>query len=262
MNDKYDYKIIDEIIYAKHKESLLEKIALGVSEWINDRSKNFHIKVTPPIRTFMMTHEGLLNIASLLLQVVQCDTPGEVIEIGCHVGNTAIVLSSLLNKFKSTKKKLILYDSFEGLRNFSQKDMLLNLRPGDLKTDLKTLKRNYHNFELKVPEIIVGNVEITIPRFLPHHIAFAHIDLDLYSPTVHSLRYILPRLTKKAIVVLDDYGHPRIRGVKYAVADVFQELNIDYPIHILYAGTHPPLSIWPKYGGKKIISKYQAYFQT
>ncbi len=255
-----DYRIIDELVYKPQHNSFLTKLIMGLATKINSFSNNFNVKIIPSLEGYMMTHEGLINLSFLLRQIIYFKIPGEIIEVGCHAGTSAILLNSVMRRLK-TAKKLILYDAFKGLQHFSSEDALLSLKPGDLKTDLSTLRNNFHKFGFKLPKVIVGNVEKTIPKKLPNKIAFAHLDLDLYSPTFHALKWVIPRLSKGSVLVLDDYGHPRISGIKKAVEDIFKQLKIEKPIHILYGGVHPPLSIWPTFRGERVIKKYQAYIQ-
>ena len=55
--------------------------------------------------------------------------------------------------------------------------------------------------------------------------SFVHIDFDLYKPTVEAIKFIIPRLEKNAIILLDDYNFINQEGVKWAVRDSGINLN-------------------------------------
>ena len=55
-------------------------------------------------------------------------------------------------------------------------------------------------------KIIKGNVPDSFDDNLPEKVAFAHIDLNHPIPESGALSYILPRLSRFGIVILDDYG--------------------------------------------------------
>ena len=55
--------------------------------------------------------------------------------------------------------------------------------------------------------------------------SFVHIDFDLYKPTLEVIKFIVPRLEKNAIILLDDYNFINQEGVKWAVKDSKINLN-------------------------------------
>ena len=46
----------------------------------------------------MLTVEQAVNLYHLLCQVVLLDVPGEVVELGCYEGTTAILLQTTLDR--------------------------------------------------------------------------------------------------------------------------------------------------------------------
>lgn len=147
--------------------------------------------------------------------------PGDVVEVGVHTGETARMLDAVRRNYNESggvyaKKDLYLYDSFQGLpKVHPNDDGCPPNAPG--------------MFHLgKVPErlpgrVIVGDIMTTMPEALPRYISFAHIDLDLYEPTLQALRFISPRVARTGYIVVDDYGHPAWPGVKKAVDEFMKE---------------------------------------
>ena len=59
-------------------------------------------------------------------------------------------------------------------------------------------------------ELIKGDVEKTIPEFVNKNpglrISLLHFDIDMYSPTMTGLKYLLPLVVKGGVVLFDEYG--------------------------------------------------------
>jgi len=71
---------------------------------------------------------------------------------------------------------------------------------------------------------VEGLIEKTLPRTIPDRIAFLHLDMDLYAPTLHALRYLYPRMSKGGVLIIDDYGH--WKGARKAVDHYFETQKI------------------------------------
>ena len=52
-----------------------------------------------------------------------------------------------------------------------------------------------------------------------------HADFDLYKPTLEVIKFIIPRLEKNAILLIDDYNLINQEGVKWAVRDTGININ-------------------------------------
>ena len=55
--------------------------------------------------------------------------------------------------------------------------------------------------------------------------SFVHLDFDLFTPTLDVIKFIIPRLEKNAIMLLDDYNLINQEGVKWAVGE--SEINLN-----------------------------------
>lgn len=207
----------------------------------------------------MMTEESLLNIYFYLARTLDRDVPGDVVEFGCHEGLTAVLLSKIMHQY-SRRRKLTVYDTFSGLTAPTKRDRGTYLSEGDCSASDDLLRKNFREFHEPVPQIVVGDVAKTLPTKLPKTIAFAHLDMDLYEPTFHTLLSIYPRLDKRSVVILDDYGNPSIPGVESAVNDLQKKHHIKVNVVPLFAGAYPylPFRKRPTYATRQILTKYQA----
>lgn len=151
-----------------------------------------------------MNIEQGVNIWHLLNRVLTIGVEGEVVEIGCLTGITASVIQRTLEDAESDKR-LMLFDSFEGLSPLKPEDAGCPFNPAAFKTAPENVLNRFAVLGLKAPEIIKGWVNDTMESNLSDKLAFVHLDLDLFEPTLCALKAIYNKLSPDAIVVIDDY---------------------------------------------------------
>lgn len=185
-----------------------------------------------------------VNIYHLLTQTVLLNIPGDIVELGCYDGTTSILIQKTLDKLGS-KKRIHVYDSFEGLPEKSKKDGETVFYSGSCKTQKEALVQNFKKHKTKLPIIHEGWFAETLPKGLPKNISFAHLDGDFYSSILESLVYVYPKLSKGAIVVIDDYCDPKIHdvnnilpGVKIACDEFFKDKKEKVGVLLAGGETH------------------------
>ena len=163
------------------------------------------------------------------------DKKTNVIEFGVDRGGTLTTIS----KFVKDSSEIYALDSF----GFFSDDIKSNVtkydphylgtyRPFTKKTRFKNF--NYLALEKQLNEILIkkeSNLNI-IKCYFPEKIdyeifkkmssikySFVHVDFDLYKPTLDVIKFVIPRLEKNAIILLDDYNLINQEGVKWAVRD-------------------------------------------
>jgi hypothetical protein len=98
------------------------------------------------------------------------------------------------------------FDSFLGLEQ-PWSSLLARKGAFDLGGEIPKSAQNIPNTKL-----VVGRVEETLSNFLQNNstkISFAHMDLDLYSPTKFVLEQIKPRLQSGSLILFDEFhGYP------------------------------------------------------
>ncbi|MBW7858457.1 MAG: class I SAM-dependent methyltransferase, partial [Leptonema sp. (in: Bacteria)] len=164
---------------------------------------------------------------------------GDFVECGVWRGGSAMLIAKMLVERKITNRKIILFDTFEGMSEPSQFDIDVS---GELASE--SLKQNIHQKETSVwclADIvdvqnnmnqtgfsndsiiyIKGKVEDTIPKKLTtKQVALLRLDTDWYESTKHELIYLYPLLSKEGILIVDDYGH--WQGCRRAVDEYFEE---------------------------------------
>lgn len=143
--------------------------------------------------------------------------PGDFGEFGVFRGAG----SQLMLTASQRRKKILLFDTFEGLPDSKKEDgQTWNKGSlGDVSfNELKTfLGEGYFEFYKGFfPESAAGVPADT--RF-----SFVHIDFDLYQSTYDAVRYCYERMSPSGIMLFDDYGVLGCPGVRKAIDDFFQD---------------------------------------
>jgi O-methyltransferase len=144
--------------------------------------------------------------------------PGDFAECGVFQGGSALWLCQIL---QDTEKTLYLFDSFEGL---PKPDPAHDpyFQEGEMAVTLASVKQQLRSFQ-RITEFRAGWLPHTFIGLESKQYAFAHIDVDLYQPTLDCCAYFYPRLTSGGILLFDEYGWPSAHGEKVAVDEYFAD---------------------------------------
>lgn len=154
---------------------------------------------------------------------------GNIAECGVYRGETAM----FLNKYWPDRV-LYLCDTFEG---FAEKDIAnecnkyFAFRNGSFKHNL---------FKNETAEQLIENVRTRMrypdkvkiyqgyfpecSKSIVDKFCFVNLDMDLYQPQLDGLRFFGNKMEIGGVILLHDYFHPDLPGVKSAVADFENEL--------------------------------------
>jgi len=196
----------------------------------------FQIRRAMNFSTQMTTVEQRINMFHLLSQVLHSDVKGEVVELGCFEGKTAVLFQKVI-EYYAPGRALHLYDSFQ---------MKAHIK-GSVK---EALLGNFRTAGARLPTIHEGRFEHTVPSQLPDQICFVHIDCGQGGdPTQHKrlmlfcLEHVYARMTPSAICLLMDYCDQRLvsawdcnPGVRLACDEFFKDKSES--ISVLYGGEY------------------------
>ncbi len=156
--------------------------------------------------------------------------PGDIVECGVFDGSSGhIMLAALPDRHYHG------FDSFDGLSEPDGADIpndshTFKWKKHDLKIDenytIKCLAHHEGRFTLYKGWIPDRFMEINNKRF-----SIVHIDVDLYKPTLDSLKFFYPLLNAGGIVVCDDYGSEACPGAFKAMNE-YAELVGTSVIHL------------------------------
>ena len=158
-----------------------------------------------------------------------------IIEFGVDRGGTLTTIS----KFVKDKSEIYALDSFGFFANDIKSNItnydphyLGRYRPFTKETRFKnfdylTLEKQLNGI-LEKKESNLNLIKCYFPEKIDNEVfkkissikySFVHVDFDLYKPTLDVIKFIIPRLEKNAIILLDDYNLINQEGVKWAVKD-------------------------------------------
>jgi O-methyltransferase len=169
------------------------------------------------------------NISTLvegLLTVIESNTEGDVVELGCYVGESSKYLMKTLLETKSTKK-LYLYDSFEGLPPLSKWEENTGWRAGTLKTTRDVLETNFSDNNLPIPFTYRSWFKDIPEQAFPEKIAFAFLDGDFYDSIYDSLDKIFDKVVDGGHIYFHDYKRNDLPGVEAAIIDYFNSRGLE-----------------------------------
>ena len=176
------------------------------------------------------------NLIKIFLEVPR-DVRGDIAECGCARGLSSLELCLAAKTVDPnwTGEGFHIFDSFKGLSEPTEQDrrfdasgpdeafLAANMAAGRYAFPLDLVARNLHrdfpHVQLHpgwIPEIFLEEPDRTY--------RFVHIDVDLYQPTMDSLRYFFPRMAAGGVIITDDYNWP---GAKAAFDEFCGEQGLE-----------------------------------
>jgi len=178
-------------IHPAYMMSWLKKFSLGLRMF-----RNAHrIQTGTSFKTHLVMALKLLETAP--------DVPGCVIECGTWKGGSAANLSLVC---KATGRKLLIYDSFEGLPEGDPADREAKFyNRGDYCGTLDEVKSNIaRSGEIGSCTFVKGWFSDTLPH-LSSPVLMAFLDVDLEASLDACVRAIWPHLTAQGYLFIDEY---------------------------------------------------------
>ncbi len=184
-----------------------------------------------PIISEQIEEDELLVILEELEKILDINLDGDICEFGCFVGTTSLFLQRLITQ-TDPKKKLYLYDSFEGLPEKMPQDQSAagtEFISGELMATKSQLKLNFKKASLKIPKIKKAWFSDLKQKDVPRQICFAFLDGDFYNSTKDCLGLIQDNISRGGIIIVDDYDNPALPGARKAI-DEFLGQNTTYKL--------------------------------
>lgn len=174
-----------------------------------------------------------LSIHETLLSSIQCvkDIPGAYIEIGVYKGGSALSALNYLRLAKSGRDACFV-DTFSGFNyetaakswdtewlgtHVLNSDSIITYQ--EVKQTLELARYPFELIKLDICKSEDWNK-------LPNKVALINIDVDMYEPTLASLKYAFRSLQVGGIILLEDTAStPRLYGARFAM---YKFLESDY----------------------------------
>lgn len=203
-------------------------------------------KKTPIAENELLSNLGLFITSKNLSRILFMDflfrqiTPiqGSIMEFGVRWGQNITLFSTLRALYEpfNRHRKVIAFDTFDGLRGIHKKDGAADF----MKEGAYTVSENYDEYLSKILDlhekmnpiphfkkfyVQKGLAQVELKRFFEDHpetiVALAFFDLDLYKPTKECLLILKERLTKGSIIAFDELNEPECPGETLALKEVF-----------------------------------------
>ena len=228
-------------INAIKKEPELDEVIIQYLNENLDQNEKRNEYLKDLLKDLMGTSlvEGLKIIDSLN-KTIKVD--GDICEFGVAQGKTSKLIAYFI---KDSKKKLFLIDSFQGLPEPSNKDVLkddifdlgdikkykgkMSCPEGKVLNELRSI--NFNDDKLIVNKGFFNSESMTKMK-LPNTVSFAYLDFDFYQPTLDGLNYLGSVLSIGGIIIVDDYDFFST-GVKTSVEEWFEINSKSYTKKII-----------------------------
>jgi hypothetical protein len=140
---------------------------------------------------------------------------GDLAECGVYNAATAYFMARA-SEAVGRPRRLHLFDSFDGLSHPGAEDGTY-WQAGALAISEATARRNLAG----VPDVSFyrGWIPDRFPEVADRQFAFVHIDVDLYQPTLDSLRFFYDRTAAGGVLLCDDYGFITCPGAARAMRE-------------------------------------------
>lgn len=159
---------------------------------------------------------------------------GNVAECGVYRGDTSI----FINKYWPDRS-LYLFDTFEG---FSEEDITHDC---DTFFEFRNGHFTKNPFRIDTPDLLIkmvksrmsypDNIKIYKGYFpqsadgIEDKFCFVSLDMDLYQPQLAGLKFFWNKMEEGGAILLHDYFHPELPGVREAVMDFEREVGRKIP---------------------------------
>lgn len=182
--------------------------------------------IAEQVRPFTMTSfERMFALYKSVEYIVKAGIPGDMLECGVWRGGSMMLVAKTLLSLGDTSRTLHLFDTFEGHpRPDPSEDIDLHgnrvvdewqaYRKSDESSEwayasLKEVRANMKSTGYPFDKIVFvkGMVEKTAAANAPAQLAMARLDTDWYWSARIGLETFWPRLSRKGVLIVDDYGH-------------------------------------------------------
>jgi hypothetical protein len=171
-------------------------------------------QLAPGIKT-MIGRDRLEQVRSCVLDVLDHDVPGDLIETGVWRGGTTILMRGILRARGIDDRTVYVADSFEGLpppdvaRYPADEGLTFHEHPV-LAVSLEEVRANFERYDLLDDQVVFvkGWFRDTLPGLADRTFSVIRLDGDLYESTMDALVNLYPRLSPGGWLIVDDFHIP------------------------------------------------------
>ena len=176
--------------------------------------------------------DQIKNIVLYLANTLDSKVDGDIVELGCYVGETSKYIAKTIEE-SGYDKKYFVYDSFEGLPDLSKFEENTGWKPRTLNTTEEIFTSNFEINDVPLPTITKSWFKDIKANQLPDKICFAFLDGDFYTSIYDSLEKVYDRVVDGGYILVHDYKRPDLPGVEAAILEYFRINKLE--LHIIEA---------------------------
>lgn len=172
------------------------------------------------------------NIQECIIDVIERNIPGDLVEAGVWRGGASILMRAVLAAYGDLSRRVWLADSFQGLP--APDSARYPADAGDrhwelssyLSVPLEEVQENFRRYRLLDDQVqfLVGWFKDTLPTAPISSIAVLRVDGDMYQSTLEVLSNLYHKVSLGGYVIIDDYGN--IPSCRAAVHDFRESHNV------------------------------------
>jgi hypothetical protein len=164
----------------------------------------------------------LFNIAKSVQNI-----NGDIAECGVFKAGSSYLM---LMANQNTDKHFYGFDSFEGLSDPKDADIVhgektFKWKKHDMSVEEEVATKNLAAFKDRV-SLHKGWIPDRFSDVDSKKFSLVHIDVDLYDPTMDSLEFFFPRMSKGGAIICDDYGFESCPGARKAMDEFAKKQNV------------------------------------
>lgn len=213
-----------------------------LNDFIKDKSVSMMDKMACfPLYTSRQTITSFIEKYEIYKLCI--DIPGSIVECGVAGGKGLMTFAHLCSIFEPYHyvRKVIGFDTFEGFPEISDKDKTSaagHMKKGGLHFNsyealtkaIELYDMNRTLGHLKKAELVKGDISETFPKYLDKNpslvISLLYLDLDLYKPTLDTLKLVINRVPRGGIIAFDELNHTDYPGETIAVMETIGINNL------------------------------------
>jgi len=134
---------------------------------------------------------------------------------------------------ENSTRDLLLVDTFKGMSDPLAIDGEYWSK-GDMARELTEVQERLSSWSDRT-KYFVGEIPDILSQLPEAPIVFGHVDVDLYTPTFYSLKWLSERLVKGGMIICDDYGFETCPGATKACNQFISE-NPNYSLLAMPTG--------------------------
>lgn len=170
------------------------------------------------VQNTMLSRQKLYFLLKLIRQTMARE--GDVLEAGVGSGGSARLMLDCLLSAGGGQKRLWLLDTFAGYQKVDCARDGGHVQLDQCKCNSKAdVERLLVNAKVEV-KLIEGLIPQTLAQVKTISLCFAHIDVNLYEPTLAATDFALERLVKGGAILFDDYCWPATFSARRAIDEV------------------------------------------